>query len=63
MEDVAIAKALRGRLIMLDETVSTSAARYQRDGWMRRGIANLWMLARYRLGVSPERLAKTYQKS
>ncbi len=62
MEDVAIARALRGRLVLLDGHVSTSAARYQQDGWMRRGLLNLWTLARYRLGARPEALARSYHK-
>lgn len=62
MEDVAMAKALRGQLVLLDAEVTTSAARYHRDGWMRRGLRNLWTLARYRLGASPEALARSYHK-
>ena len=62
MEDVAIARALRRRLVMLPSEARTSAARYQRDGWMRRGVRNLWTLTRYRLGASPETLAQAYRR-
>lgn len=62
MEDVALARALRGRTIGLDGTAVTSAERYKTDGWARRGARNLWTLTRYLLGVSPARLAKGYSK-
>lgn len=60
MEDVAIARALGRRLVMLPMAVRTSAARYQRDGWLRRGARNLSLLLRYFAGVAPERLARRY---
>ena len=47
---------------MLPSEARTSAARYQRDGWMRRGVRNLWTLTRYRLGASPETLAQAYRR-
>jgi rSAM/selenodomain-associated transferase 2 len=62
MEDVAIARALKGRLVLLEETVTTSAARYRQTGWMRRGVGNLVTQARYRLGTSPETLARRYHR-
>lgn len=62
MEDVAIAERLKGRIVLLDETVSTSPDRYVRTGWLKRGIANLWTLARYKMGVSPHDLAERYHK-
>lgn len=63
MEDVAIARVLGARLTRLDATVITSAARYQKGGWLRRGGRNLWTLTRYLLGVSPETLARGYRKT
>lgn len=60
MEDVVVARALRGRLTVLGATVTTSAARYQRDGWVRRGAGNLVTLIRFLMGTSPETLAKSY---
>lgn len=62
MEDVALARALRGRLRPLPVTATTSAARYQAEGWLRRGTRNLWTLARYAAGVDPKRLAASYQR-
>ena len=34
---------------------------YKRDGWWARPLKNLWLLAQYFLGVSPERLARRYK--
>lgn len=62
MEDVAMARALRGRLTRLRSDAVTSAAAYQAQGWWRRGARNLWTLARYFGGVSPERLAQGYRR-
>jgi len=62
MEDVALARALRGPMMMLPCEARTSAARYQREGWLRRGTRNLWTMTRYRLGASPERLADSYRR-
>jgi rSAM/selenodomain-associated transferase 2 len=60
MEDVALARALRGRLRMLPATAVTSARRYEAEGWLRRGAGNLLTLVRYLLGADPERLAGRY---
>ena len=60
MEDVAIARALGRRLQVMPATVTTSADKYRRDGWMRRGLRNLSLLLRYFSGVSPERLVRRY---
>lgn len=61
MEDVALARRLR-RLTLLPGAALTSAARYQRAGWLRRGARNLWTLMRYFLGATPDSLAKSYGK-
>jgi hypothetical protein len=62
MEDVALAQALRGQLVALDAVAVTSATKYRRQGWLRRGGRNLWTLIRYALGVSPKRLARAYRR-
>ena len=41
-------------------SATTSSARYRRDGYWRRPIRNLCLLALYFLGVSPKRLARLY---
>ena len=62
MEDVAIARALRGRLIGLDAVAVTSCEKYQRQGWIKRGARNLWTLIRYSAGTDPVILAKSYRR-
>lgn len=61
MEDVALARALRGRLRALPLTARTSAARYEHEGWTRRSLRNALTLARYLSGTPPERLARGYR--
>lgn len=61
MEDVALARALKGHLSGIDATAVTSAARYKQQGWLRRGARNLWTLIRYFGGASPQQLAKSYR--
>jgi len=60
MEDVAMARCLGRRLCMLPLPIRTSAARYRREGWLRRGARNLALLARYLAGANPEDLRKRY---
>lgn len=62
MEDVALARALKGRIALLPLSVTTSSTRYRRDGWLRRGARNLWLLARYLCGADPVRLAARYRR-
>ena len=63
MEDVSLARRIgRGRMAMLDAVALTSAGKYQTQGWLRRGVRNLWTLMRYFFGVSPERLAAAYRR-
>lgn len=61
MEDVALARALRGRLARLDAVAVTSAEKYRMQGWFRRGARNLWTLARYLAGADPAALARAYR--
>lgn len=63
MEDVALARRLgRRRLARLGAEAVTSAERYRRDGWFRRGARNLTTLGLYLLGASPDRLARRYER-
>jgi rSAM/selenodomain-associated transferase 2 len=62
MEDVALARALRGRLQQLDAVAVTSAEKYRKQGWLRRGLRNLLTLVRYGTGTSPETLAQSYRR-
>lgn len=60
MEDVELARRLRGRLRPLGAQALTSADRYQRDGWARRTTRNLGTLLRYRLGTPIDDLIRRY---
>ncbi|TKZ20513.1 glycosyltransferase [Shimia litoralis] len=62
MEDVALAQLLKGKLIALDAVAVTSPEKYQSQGWLRRSGKNLWTLARYFFGVSPQSLAQSYRR-
>lgn len=61
MEDVALARRLKGRLTGIDAEARTSAERYERDGWTRRTLRNLGTLLRYRLGTDPAALKTHYE--
>lgn len=61
MEDVDLIRRLgRRRIRPLDATATTSAVRWEQDGWVVRSIRNLACLALWRAGVSPERIARLY---
>ena len=62
MEDVAMARRLRGQLVALDAIAVTSSARYRQQGWVRRGARNLWTLARYFAGADVATLARQYRR-
>ena len=62
MEDVAMARALRGHLQPLEGVARTSAARYRAQGWIRRGARNLTLLVQFLLGADPARLAQRYRR-
>jgi rSAM/selenodomain-associated transferase 2 len=63
MEDVALVRRIgRRRLTRLGAAAVTSAARYGRDGWLRRGWRNLTTLALYFLGADPDWLARRYAR-
>lgn len=61
MEDVALARALRGRLRVLDSVAVTSAARYEAEGWLLRGLRNWSLLMRYLMGAKPDSLVSRYE--
>lgn len=61
MEDVDLVRRIGRRgLVALPATARTSAARYLRDGWLRRSARNLLCLALYFLGVAPRHIARIY---
>jgi rSAM/selenodomain-associated transferase 2 len=59
MEDVDLVRRL-DRPVMLGGDALTSSKRWRRDGWARRSLRNLACLSLWRLGVSPDRIAKIY---
>lgn len=61
MEDVELARRLP-RITLLETRAFTSAERYERAGWLRRGSRNLWTLLRYFLGADPQVLAQAYRR-
>lgn len=61
MEDVAIARALKGRLRISAARVKTDPKRFQQNGWLRQGVRNLWRVTRYLCGADAERLARGYR--
>jgi len=62
MEDVDLVRRLgRGRLVALDAAAVTSAAKWQRDGWLRRTARNLLCLGLWFAGVPPHRIARLYR--
>ncbi|HET9429307.1 MAG TPA: TIGR04283 family arsenosugar biosynthesis glycosyltransferase [Allosphingosinicella sp.] len=61
MEDVDLVWRIGGRrLRLLDAEAWTSAERWRREGWLRRSARNLLCLSLYRIGFSPDRLARFY---
>jgi rSAM/selenodomain-associated transferase 2 len=62
MEDVEFIGRLKraGRLRHLTLSLTTSARRWEDEGWLRRSAGNLFILGLYGLGVAPERLARRY---
>jgi len=62
MEDVDIIRRIgRSGLCVLPTHITTSARRYQRDGYWKRPVRNLGLLSLYFLGVPPRLLARLYQ--
>jgi rSAM/selenodomain-associated transferase 2 len=61
MEDVDLVRRIgRGRLVALDVDATTSAEKWQRQGWHRRSLRNLLCLTLYFAGVPPRLLAWLY---
>jgi rSAM/selenodomain-associated transferase 2 len=62
MEDVDLVRRIgKARLVELTATATTSAKRYERDGWLRRPLRNLFCLALYFAGVSPHTIQRLYR--
>jgi rSAM/selenodomain-associated transferase 2 len=61
MEDVAMARSLRGKLRALPITATTSPRRFLAEGWLKRSIKNMSLLVRFLCGADPEKLAQAYR--
>lgn len=62
MEDVAIAKNLRGNLKPITVTITTSAEKYSKNGWFSQSFRNFFTLIQYKLGHDPKTLARRYTR-
>ena len=61
MEDVDLVRRLgRRRLVALDVPAITSAEKWQRQGWYRRSLRNLFCLTLYFAGLPPRLIARLY---
>ncbi|HEX8215102.1 MAG TPA: TIGR04283 family arsenosugar biosynthesis glycosyltransferase [Allosphingosinicella sp.] len=61
-EDVDLIRRLGPKRVrLLGVEAVTSADRWHRHGWFRRSAANLGLLALYRLGMAPARIARRYR--
>lgn len=62
LEDVELVRTVgKKRLSILSAEARTSAAKYERDGWRQRSWRNAFLVLRYFLGASPEKLSKSYR--
>ena len=62
MEDVEIVRRIgRRRLLQLDATATTSAARYRHGGYLLRPARNLFCLSLYLAGVPPRFILRVYR--
>lgn len=60
MEDVAMSTALKSKIYISPACVQTDPERYQKHGWLRQSIRNVFRLLRYRLGADPSKLFRGY---
>lgn len=63
MEDVEFVDRLRrhGKIRVLKSRATTSARRYERDGYLARVCKNSCCIIMHRLGVAPEKIAAFYE--
>ncbi len=61
MEDVDLIRRLgRRRIALLDANATTSAEKWERDGWLRRSARNLFCLTLWLVGIPPKLIARIY---
>ena len=64
LEDLLLARAIKrqGRLCLLEGPLHVDARRWESRGVLRQTLRNWWLLAAWRLGVPPNRLARYYRR-
>lgn len=62
MEDVDLARRLKGKIVLSPLRVRTDPSRYRTSGWWRQGARNLFRLLRFRLGADPATLSRGYRR-
>jgi rSAM/selenodomain-associated transferase 2 len=62
MEDFEIVGRIkrRAKFYIIPKSIVVSARKYQSNSWLRVQLANLFVFILFRLGVSPNKLKKTY---
>ena len=63
MEDIALARQLKGKTKSLEILANTSAKKYHKNGWSRQSVLNFFLLIKYLLGKDPHHLFKLYYKN
>ncbi|MFP6875054.1 MAG: glycosyltransferase [Verrucomicrobiales bacterium] len=65
MEDVSFSARLRDtvRVQVIGPPLRSSRRKFAHDGVWRRKLENMWLVALFRLGVSPEKLAQIYYRT
>lgn len=63
-EEVPLVRGLRraGTFRNIDASIGVSCRRWERDGWLRRSLANRLLALGYALGITPEVLARRYDR-
>jgi rSAM/selenodomain-associated transferase 2 len=62
-EEVRLVRRLRARgtFRVLPRAIAVATRRWERDGWLKRTLANRWLALRFALGSRPEALAARYR--
>ena len=63
MEDIALARQLKGKTKPLDIMANTSAEKYHKNGWLRQSVLNFFLLIQYLFGKDPHQLYEVYYKN
>ena len=63
MEDTDIIRRLPSPVKILQSRAFTSAEKYQKEGYLKRSVRNLYCLSAYYRGLPPEKIYQIYTKS